>query len=68
MFYLEMENEKSIYISGCKEIKKFTEDNISMLMSDVMVSVSGSNLCTTSYSNGEMYISGDILRIEFSAI
>ncbi|MDD6808383.1 MAG: YabP/YqfC family sporulation protein [Oscillospiraceae bacterium] len=65
MFYLEMENEKQIYLSGCTEINKFNEDCITLASDECILSVSGSNLCATSYANGEIYINGDILRIEF---
>lgn len=65
MFGLEMNTKKELYISGCKGILAYTDDKVALDVDEVEISVYGENISMLSYADGEMYISGNILRIEF---
>lgn len=65
MFGLEMNTKKELYISGCKGILAYTDDKVTLDVDEVEISVYGENISMLSYADGEMYISGNILRIEF---
>lgn len=65
MFGLEMNTKKELYISGCKGILAYTDDKVALDVDEVEISIYGENISMLSYADGEMYISGNILRIEF---
>lgn len=67
MFNLEMNSENEVYIYKCEEIIEYSDDSILLCFDNCNVRISGSALSMVSYSNGEMYIEGDILRIEFES-
>ncbi len=67
MFNLEMNSEREIYLYECAGILEYSDDSILLDFGDFAVRVSGVDLTMISYSNGEMYIEGDILRIEFES-
>ena len=60
-----MNTKKELYISGCKGILAYTDDKVTLDVDEVEISVYGENISMLSYADGEMYISGNILRIEF---
>ncbi len=67
MFNLEMNSEREVYMYECEGILEYSDDSILLDFGDFSVRVSGVNLSMVSYSNGEMYIEGDILRIDFES-
>lgn len=67
MFNLEMNSENEIYVYKCEEIIEYSNDGIVLAFEDFALRISGDALTMVSYSNGEMYIEGDILRIEFES-
>lgn len=68
MFNMEMNSKNELYIGDCLGILAYSDDNISLEFEDFSLKVSGSELSMISYANGEMYIEGDILRIEFESL
>ncbi len=67
MFNLEMNSEREIYLYECEGILEYSDDSILLDFCEFAVRISGVELTMISYSNGEMYIEGDILRIEFES-
>lgn len=67
MFNLEMNSKREIYLFECAGILEYSDDNILLDFGNFSVRVSGVDLSMISYSNGEMYIEGEILRIEFES-
>ena len=67
MFNLEMNSEHEIYLYECLGVLEYSDDSILLDFNEFSVRVSGADLSMISYSNGEMYIEGEILRIEFES-
>ena len=65
MFGLEMSNKKELYISGCKGILAYTDDRVTLDTDELEISIFGENISMLSYADGEMYINGKFLRIDF---
>ncbi len=67
MFNLEMNSQRELYLFECIGILEYSDDNILIDLGEFSVRISGVDLTMISYSNGEMYIEGEILRIEFES-
>lgn len=65
MFELEMNNEKELFICGCKGILAYTDEKITLDTGGPEISVRGENISMLSYADGDIYIIGTIMSIEF---
>ena len=62
-----MSSKRELYLSNCLGIIGYSDEDIALDFGKFSMKVYGYDLTMVSYINGEMYIEGDILRIEFES-
>lgn len=61
------EKRMELYLCNCSEILKCSDCCVLLSLSTLLLKITGFSLLVSAYSNGEVYVEGEITKIEFES-